>query len=118
MARREDRQRDRRHHKNDGRPGGGFRQNRGSAAWSEGGLAAHASEGCGNVAALAALQQYYDNEKQTNRDVDERNQYDHERLKNPRSESSAGLDGPMPGKRISVAGLLYDAPAAEDKPTG
>src|ERR1700676_725355 len=78
MARSENRQRDRGHHKDDGRPGGCFRQNRGRAAWAEGGLAAHASESCCNVAALPALQQYHDDEKQTNRNVDDRYQYDHE----------------------------------------
>jgi len=78
MARSENRERDRSHHKYDGRPCGCPRQRRRRAARSEGGLAAHATEGRGNVAALAALQQHYDDEKQTNRDVNDRNQYDHE----------------------------------------
>jgi len=78
MARSENRERDRSHHKDDSRPRSCARQSRGRAARSEGGLAAHATESRRNVAALAALQQHNDDEKQTNRDVNDRNQYDHE----------------------------------------
>jgi len=134
MARSRNGERNRGHQKDDGRPGGGFGENRRGTAWSEGGLAAHASEGRGDVTALAALQQNHDNQKQTNCDVDDRNQYDHElsksstgifrrsvfslrvfvpRIRDPRENKCAGEErGFTPA---SIADLLYDAAAAEHK---
>src|SRR5579885_28327 len=65
----EDRKRDRGDHEQDGRPGSGLGERRRRATGTEGRLAAHASEGGGNVAALAALQQYHHDQEEAHYDV-------------------------------------------------
>src|SRR5579871_3386717 len=71
------RQRDRGEHEDDGRPRGGFGQHGGGGAGAECGLAAHAAESRGNVAALAALQQHNDDEEGANNDVNRGDQCNH-----------------------------------------
>src|SRR5436190_22665523 len=78
LAIRHNRERERRHHKEDCRPGGGARKNRRRAARAEGSLAAGAAEcGC-DVRTLAALQQHDDDEEDANDNVNNGKQDDHE----------------------------------------
>jgi len=70
-------QRDRGHHKDDGRPGGGPGKGISRAAWAEGSLAAHTAESRGNIAAFAALQQHYDDEEEADRYVNDGDKNNH-----------------------------------------
>ena len=81
----ENRKRDRSYHEKDRRPRCRLGQSRGGSAGTECCLAAHATrEGSGDVAALAALQQYDDNEEQGNNNVNNRNECN-EHVENPAS---------------------------------
>jgi hypothetical protein len=75
--RRKYRQRNGRDHKDDGGPRRRPGEHGRGGAGSECGLAAHAAEGRGDVAALAALQQHHDDEERTNDDVNGGNQAYH-----------------------------------------
>ena len=78
---RKDRQSDRCDHEENSRPGGCLGKSGGCAARTECGLAAHATESSGDIAALAALEQHHDNQKETDQDVhgvDQTNQPAHE----------------------------------------
>jgi hypothetical protein len=83
VARGEHRKRDGRDHEHDGCPGSGLRQHGCGGTSSESSLAAHASEGGGNVSTLPALQQHNDDQEQTNNNVNDSNQDNHVIL-NPR----------------------------------
>ena len=71
------RQRDGRHHEQHGRPGRRLAQNGGRPARAECSLAAHAAKSSRDVAALAVLQQNYDDEKEADDNVNSRDQIDH-----------------------------------------
>lgn len=72
------RQCDRSQHERHGRPRGGFGQNAGRAARAERRLAALASKSRRDIAALSTLQQNYNDDEETNQDVDGRNQVNHD----------------------------------------
>jgi hypothetical protein len=72
------RQRNRSDQKCDSRPGGCTGKCAGSAAGTECGLAALSAERGRNVATGAALQQYNDDNKETNKNMDDGNQCNHE----------------------------------------
>jgi hypothetical protein len=76
-SRDEDRQRDRRHHKNDSRPGCCLGQRRGCSPRPESCLTAHAPERGSDVSAFSALQQHHNDQKQANNNVNDGNEYDH-----------------------------------------
>jgi hypothetical protein len=63
------RQRDRRDHEQDGRPGGGLRKSAGRAARAKCGLAALSAEGRGEIAGAAALQQHDDDDEEASQNV-------------------------------------------------
>jgi hypothetical protein len=69
--------RDRGKHENDSCPGRGLGEHGSGRASAEGGLAAHASEGGGDIAALAALQQHDNDKKRANEDVNSGDQGNH-----------------------------------------
>lgn len=69
---RHNRKSDGRDHKDDGRPSGRARKSSSGAAWAECSLATLASKGSGDIAAFTALQQYDNDEKETNNDVNNR----------------------------------------------
>src|SRR5215467_4719669 len=70
-------QRDGGDHERHGRPRGGLRQGAGCSPWTECGLAALASKGRGDVAALAALQKHDDDDEETDQDVNGGDEVNH-----------------------------------------
>src|SRR6266567_752679 len=77
LARRHDRQRDGRDHKDDGAPGRGLSKDGGGTARPERGLAPLASKGGSDVPALRTLQQDNNNQEQTNEHMQNGYQNDH-----------------------------------------
>jgi hypothetical protein len=78
----EDRQRNRGDDEQAREPGGGFGEQVGGGAGSEGGLRTLAAESCGEVGALALLEQDDDDEQDADDDVDGGNEDDHGVLTN------------------------------------
>src|SRR5215472_6002629 len=73
--------RDRRHHENDGRPGRRFRQCCSGSARSKGSLAAHSAKRRCDIAALAALQEHHNDQKEGNNNVNDGDENNHGKLK-------------------------------------
>src|SRR5229473_1912702 len=74
-------ERDRGNHEYDGCPGGDFGKYSGGAARAEGGLAAHAAEGAGDVSTLTALQKHDRDENSADNHVKHFNEYDQHGLR-------------------------------------